>query len=300
MAENTKIQWATHTFNPWVGCQKISDACKFCYAEAWAKRTGQAGLWQGERRRTSEANWKSPLKWNKEAKESHSLYFEGLSKLDAAHPQSITPYERPRVFCASLADVFEDHRAIDPQWRVDLFSLVNETPSLDWLLLTKRPENCNAMIEDIFREMDWFDPPDYSNIWIGTTTENQECAAKRIPELLKVPAKVRFLSVEPMLGQIDLSQWLGDWPEDEDGAPYTGNGLQWVIAGGESGGKARYSSLAWFRDLRDQCKRAGVAFFMKQLGEPLARELGLKDKKGGDMEEWPEDLRIRELPNDLR
>lgn len=291
MAENSKIQWTDHTFNPWVGCQKISPACEHCYAEAWAKRTGQAGLWRGVRRRTSEANWKLPLKWNREAAA------QGIRK---------------RVFCASLADVFEDHEAIQPGWRADLGSLILATPCLDWLLLTKRPETVYRMMPDFWVH---FSEP-YAlpqNVWIGTTVENQEYANKRIPDLLKIPARVRFLSVEPMLGAIDLHRI-----QDGDGFTFDSlsskhgigltvrfNGhsvgnlaetIHWVIAGGESGAQARHSRMEWFRSLRDQCRRARVPFFMKQLGKLAGKERGCKDSHGGDFAEFPADLQIREIP----
>jgi protein gp37 len=225
----TKIEWADFTFNPWLGCDKVSAACTNCYAESWAKRTGQAGLWRGERRRTSVANWRLPLKWNRE-----------------------TP--GARVFCASLADVFEDREEL-ADWRLELFDLISGTPDLTWLLLTKRPENAARY----FRHPDML-----SNVWLGTTVENQ-AAAERIPHLLRVPARVRFLSCEPLLGPVDIRQWLG--PQ----RMYPGRGIEygveWVIAGGESGPRARPSHPNWFRSLRDQCRAAGVAFHFKQWGE---------------------------------
>ncbi len=246
MAENSKIEWTTHTFNPWVGCQKISPACEHCYAEGWAKRTGQAGLWRGERRRTSAANWRSPLKWNKEAEATGT---------------------RPRVFCSSLADVFEDHPAIDTQWRCDLWELIDKTPYLDWLLLTKRPENIGH-----FAPKGGFT----CNVWLGTTVENQEFANKRIPALLKIPVKVRFLSIEPMLGPIDLynvgaERWdvLHGWKPANEQFPEGANTshINWIICGGESGPNARPSHPNWFRSLREQCQKANVPFFFKQWGE---------------------------------
>ena len=167
MAENSKIEWTDHTFNPWVGCTKVSAACDHCYAEAWAKRTGQSQLWSGARRRTSETNWRQPLKWNREAA--------------AARVQR-------KVFCASLADVFDNQA--EPQWREDLWALIQDTPNLDWQLLTKRPQNIAKMLPD-----DW--GGGYGNVWLGTTVENETEAARRIPHLLAVPAVVRFLSVEP-------------------------------------------------------------------------------------------------------
>lgn len=241
MGENTKIEWADHTFNPWVGCAKVSPACTNCYAEGWAKRTGQSGLWRGERRRTSAANWRKPLKWNRE-----------------------TP--GARVFCSSLADVFEERDDLI-EWRWDLMRLIRETPTLMWLLLTKRPDHMAR----------WFERVDTvpENVWVGTTVEDQQRADERIPHLLRVPAPVRFLSMEPLLGPVDLTRIrngggdvfprfsaLQRWT---DGKSETG--IDWVITGGESGLRARPSHPDWFRSLRDQCAAAGVMFHFKQLGE---------------------------------
>jgi protein gp37 len=172
VAENSKIEWTDHTFNPWVGCTKVSPACDHCYAEGWAKRTGQAGLWNGERRRTSTANWRLPYKWNNAAPLSGP---------------------RPRVFCASLADVFDNQAA--PEWRRDLWWLIRETPNLDWLLLTKRPQNIVKMLPDNWGE-------GYPNVWLGTTVENQTEAGRRIVALLEVPAVIHFLFEERWAQQL--------------------------------------------------------------------------------------------------
>ncbi len=263
MAENTKIEWADHTFNPWVGCTKVSPACDHCYAEGWAKRTGQPQLWQGERRRTSEANWRLPLKWNRQAERDGT---------------------RPRVFCASLADVFDNQVPYD--WRAELWRLIAATPHLDWLLLTKRAQNIAKMLPealDMPRGFSWPLP----NVWLGTTVENQAEADRRIPHLLSVPAAVHFLSCEPLLGPVDLraiykNETMIDPFEGMTESPvfdlgdrfvavnprYRRTGkLDWIIAGGESGPDARPPDLDWFRSLRDQCAEAGVPFFFKQWGE---------------------------------
>jgi protein gp37 len=231
MGKDSKIEWTHHTFNPWTGCTKVSPGCTHCYAEAWARRTGVV-KWgpDGERRRTSESSWRQPAKWNREAIEA------GL---------------RRRVFCASLADVFEDRPELDA-WRRDLARLIWETPHLDWLLLTKRPENARQMTYEM-----WF--PDAAwpgNYWVGCTVENQEYADRRIPELLKVPASVRFLSVEPLLGPVDLSPYLARRA-----------GIDLVIVGGESGPGARPMHPRWARTIRDQCRAAGVPHHFKQWGE---------------------------------
>lgn len=258
MAENSGIEWTHHTFNPWTGCTKVSPACDHCYAEAWSKRSGHVE-WgpHGARRRTK--TWGNPVKWNKA--------LEGKGR-------------RERVFCASLADIGDNHRSIEPQWRTDLSKLIEATPNLDWLLLTKRPQN-------ILRLYPWCQVtglPD--NVWIGTTVENQEEAERRIPHLLQIPAKVHFLSCEPLIGPVDLCEVAGmstdedgtvpvfwnalngiaydEWGDEmpcSDGLP---NALSWVITGGESGANYRPADPDWFRSLRDQCENAGVPFLFKQ------------------------------------
>lgn len=263
MAENTKIEWADHTFNPWTGCTAVSPACDHCYAEGWAKRSGHV-QWgpHGERRRTSGANWNLPRKWNREALGQH---------------------RRARVFCASLADVFDNHGSIADQWRDDLWRLIWDTPHLDWLLLTKRPQNIAKMLpKDGLVHPSW--GKGWPNVWLGTTVENQVEADRRIPNLLSVPAKVRFLSCEPLLGPVDLTKvgfWKPCYIGEYGGAGHewltalniptlnnqTRSQIHWVICGGESGPGARPMHLAWARSLRDQCQAAGVAFHFKQWGE---------------------------------
>lgn len=227
MGKNTEIGWTDHTFNPWVGCERISPGCDNCYAEMWSRRAGEPELWQGQRRRTTESNWRQPLKWNAEAKRA------GVRK---------------RVFCASLADVFDNQ--VPPEWRADLWALIRETSHLDWLLLTKRPQNIAKMLPG-----DWGDG--WPNVWLGTTVENQEEANRRIPHLLNVPAVVRFLSCEPLLEPVEIPVW----------GQYEFLGVDWVIVGGESGPKARPMHLDWARGLRNQCERVSVPFFFKQWGE---------------------------------
>lgn len=235
MAKNSKIEWTHHTFNPWWGCAKVSPACAHCYAETWAKRTGN-DLWGGSapRKFFTDRHWKEPLTWNADAKASG---------------------ERRRVFCASMADVFE-RRAELHEWRERLWALVDQTPFLDWLLLTKRPQNIQFMAP-------WGDRwPD--NVWLGCTAENQTWADKRVPILLQIPAKVRFLSCEPLLGELDLSHYLSRDPTQS---------IHWVIAGGESGAHSRPMHPGWVRDLRNQCQNSDVAFHFKQWGHWVPEEL---------------------------
>ena len=271
MAENSNIEWTDHTFNPWIGCQKVSPGCDHCYAETWDARGLQqkATRWgpHAARTRTSVANWRKPLAWNKAAQAS------GV---------------RARVFCASLADVGDNHHTILREWRDDLMNLIERTPYLDWLFLTKRPQN----IAKLYPE--WVIPGEWpSNVWLGTTVENQTEAERRIPHLLDTPAAVRFLSCEPLLGPVDLGKAKGlpvYWEGDERDGPlqmtswgrpigqrarrgwvkHSGNmqpWLDWVICGGESGPGARPMHPDWARSLRDQCQAAGVAFHFKQWGE---------------------------------
>lgn len=222
---NSKIEWTNHTFNPWIGCTKVSEACKLCYAERQeAVRWKRVEWGPGKpRRRTSENNWAQPRRWNAEALEAG---------------------QRDRVFCASLADIFDAE--VSASWRLDLFAVIRETEHLDWLLLTKRPESITDMLPK-----DW--GAGWPNVWLGTTAENQERADERLPLLRSVPAVVRFASCEPLLGSIDLS--------------HNANGLHWVIAGGETGTGARRMNPQWARHLRDQCVKHGIAFHFKQWGD---------------------------------
>lgn len=253
MSENSKIEWTDHTFNPWEGCQKVGPGCDHCYAETRNARFGggTAINWGpgAPRRRTSSANWRKPLQWNK----AHAEFF-------AQHGR------RQRVFCASLADVFDN--AVDPAWRRDLFDLIELTPNLNWLLLTKRIGNVFEMVARA-RSHDWLAGRD--NVWLGATVVNQSEADRDIPKLLDVPARVRFLSMEPLLGGVDIGEYLSFWCEDCNDTHSNGIsgfvGLDWVIAGGESGIGARPMHPDWARGLRDQCAAADVPFLFKQWGE---------------------------------
>lgn len=226
MGANSKIEWTDHTWNPVVGCTKVSPACDNCYAEAWAKRTGQSQLWNGARRRTSAANWRQPLKWDRDAAR------DGV---------------RRRVFCASLADVFDNQW--DSDWREAMWRVIDQCRNLDWLLLTKRPQNIAKMLPTGVDLPKW----PWPHVWLGATAENQEEMVRRRISLLSVPAAVRFLSCEPLLHPV--------WLPALDGYPQ----VDWVIVGGESGAHAREMHPNWARSLRDQCAEMGIAFFMKQL-----------------------------------
>lgn len=239
MAKNSQIEWTHHTFNPWWGCAKVSPACDNCYAELWAKRMGHQ-LWgaKATRRFFSDAHWNGPLQWNEEAK---------------------TARRRERVFCASMADVFERRSELNAA-RERLWKLIQATPWLDWLLLTKRPQNIERMVP--------WDDEWPANIWLGTTVENQSLVEKRLPFLLKHPAAVRFLSCEPLLGKIDLRSWFR-----RRGL----NRIDWVIAGGESGPGARPMHPDWATNILHQCQEFEVPFHFKQWGHWVPAELVEED-----------------------
>ncbi|MBB1602003.1 phage Gp37/Gp68 family protein [Variovorax sp. UMC13] len=270
MSANTKIEWADHTFNPWEGCQKVGPGCDHCYAETRNARFhgGTAINWGpgAARRRTSAANWYLPTRWNAQA-----------ATFLAQHGR------RQRVFCASLADVFDN--AVEDEWRADLATLISVTPDLDWLLLTKRIGNAASMLAEMFLD----GPP--PNIRIGATIVNQEEAVCDIPKLLRLGLP-NFLSLEPLLGPVWIEQFLsrrctlhgkmaaddlcdvrharGMWddygPREIGPAPAV-PGINWVIVGGESGPHARPMHPDWARALRNQCEAAGVPFLFKQHGE---------------------------------
>ena len=265
MSEKTAIEWCDSTFNPWIGCTKVSPGCDHCYAEvstpARVKRAAGVETWgpHGQRQRTSARNWKQPLEWER-----------GHAAFHFQHGR------RRRVFCASLADVFDN--AVPEAWRDDLWDLIDATPNLDWLLVTKRIGNVGNMLPVPFD----FDRL-YPHVWLGITVVNQTEANRDVQKLLRVPARVRFLSVEPMLGPVDLTDITvgGGHGHHEFDPIITGNALHratagdpsvhWVICGGESGPSARPMHPDWVRSLRDQCAAAAVPFLFKQWGEWVPR-----------------------------
>lgn len=241
MGEVTGVEWTDHTHNEWWGCSAKSAACRFCYAETTANRFHE-GLWsrKGPRLILSERNSRNPLRWNRAAER-------------AGVPA--------KVFCGSMSDLFELHPVAEVNAQLDaararLWGTIEQTPWLRWQLLTKRVENVAAMVP-------WGDTWP-TNVWIGTTVESQRFADERIPALLKLSAPVRFLSCEPLLGELDLTPWLPrHYAEQSVDSRY----IDWVVVGGETGKKARPSHPAWFRSLRDQCLTSGTAFFVKQHGD---------------------------------
>lgn len=278
--KDTKIEWADHTFNPWWGCQEVSPACDNCYAKALDKRTGGDHWGAGKpRRRTSATNWKQPIKWNRDAEikitawEKFKETQPGLTDAQLLEQGFVKP-QRPRVFCASMADVFDNE--VPQEWRSDLFVLIAATPHLDWLLLTKRIGNAIPMLRASIGDSFF---PSHENIWLGITVCNQEEVDRDVFKLLKIPAAKRFLSIEPLLGQIDLTNVKSEnsgHGHHEFSPIVTMNALQrphgtlsvdWVICGGESGSKARPMHPMWVYSLQEQCQSAGVPFFFKQWGE---------------------------------
>ncbi|MDR0250537.1 MAG: phage Gp37/Gp68 family protein [Burkholderiales bacterium] len=299
MAENSKIEWCDHTFNPWLGCTKVSPACDNCYAEQWGKRFGVEWGAGKERKRTSASNWKLPLRWNRNAELKFKAWKKfketqfGLTEGDLLEQGFIKP-QRPRVFCGSLCDVFDN--AVPDEWRIDLFNLIWKTPHLNWLLLTKRIGNALAMLAEATAILEFGDPDiepwttdkPWPHVWLGTTVCNQEEADRDIPKLLQTPAAVRFLSIEPMLEKIDLSKWLiqfrchlcghesikkvdgfvcQECNREAMGNHHFSLAIDQVIVGGESGKNARQMHPDWSRNIRDQCAAAGVPFMFKQWGE---------------------------------
>lgn len=244
MGADSNIEWCDHTHNHWRGCTAISPACDYCYAKPLVE--GRLGGDFSQRVLAAESTRKMPLAWNRKAEKLGVRY---------------------RVFCASIADVFDNQ--VPEEWRADLWALIRATPHLDWLLLTKRPQNIIKMLPP-----DWGDG--YLNVWLGTTAENQAEAERRIPHLLRVKARVRFLSCEPLLGAVRLSPFLScTGMPDCVVCDHHGAHIDWVICGGESGPGARPMHPDWARSLRDQCVAAGVPFFFKQWGEylPVGQEL---------------------------
>ncbi len=243
MGVETAISWTDSTFNPWWGCQKCGPGCDNCYADVFDRRTG-GDHWgaDAEYRTFGDKHWNEPMKWNAKA---------------------MAAGRRWLVFCASMGDVF-DRRAPAAE-RERLWALIRATPALTWIIVTKRIGNAPKMLP-----ADW--GGGYPNVWLLSTVVNQDEADRDIPKLLAVPARVHGLSMEPLLGPVDLRAHL--------------DGLGWIIVGGESGHHARPLDLAWVRDLRDQAQTAGKAFFFKQAG-------GRGHEKGGclldgiETKEWP-------------
>lgn len=285
MGKTTGIAWTDHTFNPWWGCTKVSPGCDHCYAETWAKRVGMQIWGVDTRRRVFEhKHWAEPLRWNR-----------------LAGARGV----RERVFCASMADVFENHPAL-PEERDKLWTLIHKTPHLDWQLLTKRIGNVARMVPPSWMSGHW-----PAHVQLGISVVNQEELDRDAPKLLGMPAQTRFLSCEPLLGPLEFSRL----PFRDGDARHSQNALTgetrlyctgidgnpdvhvktepvmprlaWVIVGGESGGKARGFRVQWARDIVRQCKESGVPVFVKQMGAYVIdrNDAGFD---GCEPWEWPE------------
>lgn len=310
MAENSGIPWTDHTFNPWVGCTKVGPGCDGCYAEAWNARfgAGTAPNWGpgAPRRRTTIQNWNKVRKWEREAKASGT---------------------RTRVFCASLADVFDNE--VPNEWRIDLWKLIAECPALDWILVTKRVGNVAKMAP-----LGGFP----KNVIILATIVNQPEADRDVPKLLALKAAGFVLKVgvsyEPSLGPVDWRRicispkvdgslragihlnaitgrycesgqpYMGVWDVELPPPGGSGTSLDWLIVGGESTQgkhKARPFEVRWARDAIRETRGTGCAVFIKQLGSnpvfgTAQNPNYFADKAGGDPAEWPVDLRVRKFP----
>lgn len=258
MAETTTIGWTDKTHNAWIGCQKVTEEeCGDCYALRWANRH-HLDVWGslfGSNRHLTKTH-DNPRTWNREAQAQGKRY---------------------KVFCASLSNVFEPHPQVK-EARKRLWHLIEDTPCLDWQLLTKRPKFIKTLVPQSWIQH-W-----PAHVWIGTSVGIQRAAGQRIPYLLDLQAPVTFLSCEPLVEAVTLARWL---PLQI---------IKWVICGGYSGTQHRPMHLCWAIRLRDECRAYHVAFFMKQLGSVYAREHGLHHPKGEDRAEFPDDLQIQEFP----
>lgn len=260
MAENSKIAWTDHTFNPWIGCTRVSPGCENCYAEFLMDHRYHRVEWGPGKPRSRTKTWKDPIRWNKEAAST------GVRK---------------KVFCASLADWLDDE--VPTEWREDLFTLIETCRHLDWLMLTKRPENALTMLPTawLVNPMPW--------VWMGTTAENQKYFDLRVPILATIPAALRWVSYEPALGPILIDHERKEF-------------FSWLIIGGESSQltPARPFDMAWAESAIRQCRDLGITPFMKQTGDSVVWNgdtlPGFKDKAGTNPMEWPTTIRVREFP----
>ena len=261
MGKQTGIAWCDSTFNPWWGCTRVSPACDNCYAEATAARWLKGGLWGAEipRREMSTNYWRQPLNWEQNA---------------------LRDGRTQRVFCASMADVFD--KAAPDGAREKLWELIRATPHLDWLLLTKRVGNVASMLP-----ADW--GAGYHNVWLGITVVTQAEIDRDVPKLLSLPARVRWLSIEPLLEGVTLQHLTlspdYDWRHQKAGAGL----LDWIVVGGESGPHARVLLTSWVEQLMEECLEADTAFFFKQ-----GSQANWPDFKNFDA--FPKKLQVRQFP----
>ena len=333
MGENTKIAWTDDTHNFWRGCTKVSPGCSNCYAEHNVGVKLAGIKWGKGQPRVRSKSFEEPLKWNKKPWVCGCGAFADFA-IDAnllLCPSCMEYPHRRRVFSLSLGDWLDPE--VPVAWLADMLDVIRRCPNLDFLLLTKRPELWKQRVDSAFLTLkfkdveraqwvwDWlYDGKSPSNIWLGTTVENQKTADARVEALRKIPAKVRFLSCEPLLSAVDLSKLFNvHYLGTAEHRPAVG--IDWVIVGGESGNYARVCNVEWIHGIVQQCKTAKVPVFVKQLGstpvccapqhsgkcppeldpegwERLCKAwpLVINHPKGGDMSEWPEELRIQQFP----
>lgn len=324
MGIKTAIEWTDHTWSPWFGCAKVSPGCANCYAAGWAHRFKKA--WGRGTERPPTNQWDLPVRWNRKAEREYRALAHSTA---AGQP---IQFRRPTVFPSSIDWLDED---VPVELFAHFLQLIQATPYLNWLLLTKRPELWRERLEKpslahlggkaFFMLGDWIGGQAPPNVWVGTSVEDQPRADQRIPALLRIPAVGRFLSVEPLLGPVELNldpvatvkreaAKCQAHPEERAGAiaeAWESPRINWVIIGGESGPGARPCNVEWIRSLVRQCKDASVPAFVKQVGAnpvvTITRGQAMPDDfrafshpKGGDPTEWPEDLRVREFPEGLR
>jgi len=265
VADTTGIAWCDETWNPWWGCNEVSEGCDNCYARTWTRFTRGPGHWgppnSSDRILMQPREWRKPIVWNRRVEQGDTNW---RARWQPPHrPDTL----RRLVFCASMADIFEYHPMLDAL-RSRLWNVIEQTPNLDWLLLTKRPMNIRRMLP-----AEWLRRP-RPNVWLGTSVELQRWAERRIEHLLDVPATVHFISAEPLLGPLDLTPWLGR--------------VNWVISGGESGTQHRPLDIEWVRDLDAQCRVHHVAHFFKQHGGRSPMDGGCDVYPGIEVKNFPQ------------
>lgn len=304
MGQQTNISYVDGTFNGWIGCTKVSAGCKNCYAEKSLPARFRNIKWgpSEERVRASDTNWQKPKTWNRQ----HELFAEcencgwrgRVTQLDCPDCGETYNYNhtvRQRILCGSLCDVLEDNPQVI-EWRDELFRLAGKTPNLDWFFLTKRIENVVPMLPDR-----WANGGLPRNIRFGVTAENQKMLNRRWPHMERLVRyynpEVIFLSLEPLLGEINLTIPLTEELDvGNNESVWWTRTVDWVIVGGESGPDARPMDLDWARSIIEQCREAEIPVFFKQAGSAYAKRYGLKDRKGADLKELPPDLHVREFP----
>jgi protein gp37 len=296
MGDKSGISWTDATWNPLVGCSRVSEGCRNCYAEREAAgRLAKTPKYQGLAREVNgHPSWTGEL------------------RLWEPHLDQPLRWRAPRrIFVNSMSDLF--HEKVPDEWIDRIFAVMCKARQHTYQVLTKRPKRMRAYMDAHWPTVCGVrpgEPPHH--IWLGVSVEDQATADERIPLLLQTPAAVRWVSYEPALVAVDFSRWLFAAGEDGEPAPRNRPGLDWIVVGGESGPSARPFDLSWARSTVAYCRHAGVAVFVKQLGaRPFERDacaeavadseghrmlLGLRDRKGGDPSEWPQDLRVREYP----